>query len=94
MKVSHFQTAQKIVVSPNLGSLMETERKKRKMQMDEINNIGDVSWNLATLILQKLATSLTQIWSASDCSKGKKVEITLQIQPVQKREKTGENSSA
>lgn len=56
MKVSHFQTAQKIVVSPNLGSLMETERKKRKMQMDEINNIGDVSWNLATLILQKLAT--------------------------------------
>ena len=43
MKVSQFQTAQKIVVSPNLGSLMETERKKRKMQMDEINNIGDVS---------------------------------------------------
>lgn len=55
MKVSHIQTAQKIVVSPNLGSLVETEKKKRKMQMDDINNTGDVSWNLATLIQQKLA---------------------------------------
>lgn len=43
MKVSHIQTAQKIVVSPNLGSLVETEKKKRKMQMDDINNTGDVS---------------------------------------------------
>ena len=52
--------------------------------------IEEVSWNLATLLQPPS-------WPkhGSKCLKGKKVEITPQIQPVKKKQKkTGENSNA